>query len=489
MEPNTENVELSDEKFHQETMLTEPHQKDTVQVIVPAREGSKYSYGDVLETIGCGKAQVLLLFILGMIPFCMGTMIICYMMLHHLLTCKWELTKQQSLGYFIMIVMVLILGNIIFGFVSDKWSRKKSFIISLAINAVFHVASCASISKEVMIPLQFIALIGIGGSFQYVVYAFEMFPKLFRLKGLVYLSCIGGLGYFVSFAIGVSTADTDIRITIGAHSIIPFITFFMSFLLPESPVSSFLSKGNEKDAQHVITVAAVMNKKTLKSGMINVGKDFRQPFCKVLGNSSYLKHAALFFVLAFLLGIYMVGVGVIIGRISKSFMDEYKECPLDMTLTVHEDRCKDEKKAIWAFVGYGFIKIIGALLALLLGTFLQFRWCLVVINFVSGIIVFLFFVCVNKYIFWVFSGTACVLIETIFTLLSIIFLSSFPSRIRGTMWGFGVFVCSLGEILICLCYFIQVSLIIPIAIVGSVQIIASLISLLLPTEGEKRPIF
>ena len=166
---------------------------------------------------------------------------------------EFKLSQAQKLVSSIMFAGT-VLGMIVFGYLSDKWSRKNSLLVSTLILAVFAAMSAGAYghngSHEGMFAglaaYRFLVGIGIGGEYPAGSVAcaessgemnegtrnrwFIIFTNFMINIGFV-------LGAFVPYLCVVATGENHLwvawRVMLGIGAVVPFILIFMRSKLEE----------------------------------------------------------------------------------------------------------------------------------------------------------------------------------------------------------------------------------------------------------------
>jgi MFS family permease len=152
-----------------------------------------------------------------------------------------------------------VAGALLFGYLTDRWGRKKLFMITLAIYLVATVATAFSWSGWSFFLFRFIAGAGIGGEYSAINSAIdELIPA--RVRGWVDLAINGSwwLGTAAGALLSLLFLDPKLfridlgwRLTFGLGAILGVGVLLTRRLLPESP-RWLMIKGEKEEAERIV---------------------------------------------------------------------------------------------------------------------------------------------------------------------------------------------------------------------------------------------
>ncbi|GIH21703.1 MFS transporter [Acrocarpospora phusangensis] len=152
------------------------------------------------------------------------------------------------------------LGALLFGHLTDRFGRKKLFLVTLAVYLVATVATAFSTEAWFFYLCRFVTGAGIGGEYAAINSAIdELIPA--RVRGNVDLVINGSfwLGTAVGAAIAIPLLNPDVlpadigwRVLFGLGAILGVGILLVRRLVPESPRWLFIH-GREEEAERIVT--------------------------------------------------------------------------------------------------------------------------------------------------------------------------------------------------------------------------------------------
>ena len=152
-----------------------------------------------------------------------------------------------------------VTGALVFGHLTDRWGRKKLFMITLALYLTATVLSGLSWNAWSFFVFRFLAGAGIGGEYSAINSAIdELIPA--RVRGWVDLAINGSwwVGTAVGALLSLVFLDTSIfpidlgwRLTFGLGAILGIGVLLTRRLLPESP-RWLMIKGRKDEAEEIV---------------------------------------------------------------------------------------------------------------------------------------------------------------------------------------------------------------------------------------------
>ena len=152
-----------------------------------------------------------------------------------------------------------VTGALGFGYLTDRWGRKRLFMITLALYLLATVATAFSLNAWMFFLFRFLAGAGIGGEYSAINSAIdELIPA--RVRGWVDLAINGSwwLGTAAGALLSLVFLDTKIfsinlgwRLTFALGAILGVGVLLTRRLLPESP-RWLMIKGREDEAERIV---------------------------------------------------------------------------------------------------------------------------------------------------------------------------------------------------------------------------------------------
>jgi len=151
---------------------------------------------------------------------------------------NWKVDKLAVGGLFSAGLFGLLIGSIVFGYLGDRWGRKKAIVAGSILFAVVTYATGSATTLNELWITRFVACVGLGGAVpNAVALTNEFAPKHLRVTAIAIIFAgyaIGGtFGGIISAQLVPSYGWPIIFQLGGAVSLL--LTVGLMFLLPESP--------------------------------------------------------------------------------------------------------------------------------------------------------------------------------------------------------------------------------------------------------------
>lgn len=158
----------------------------------------------------------------------------------------------------------MFLGAWGFGVLADRLGRRRVFLITIAMNAVFALASAFAPSFALLLVCRFLNGLAVGGTLpvDYAIMA-EYLPKRERGRFLVYLESFWALGTvmiaLLAWAIVPQLPENGWRWILAINALPGLLGFWVRLSVPESP-RFLLLKGDVAGAKRVLAQVAAINR-------------------------------------------------------------------------------------------------------------------------------------------------------------------------------------------------------------------------------------
>jgi len=151
-------------------------------------------------------------------------------------------------------------GALFWGRLTDKWGRKKLFMITLAVYLVATALTAVSFSSWWFFAFRFLTGFGIGGEYAAINSAIdELIPALYRgrvdliINGSFWLGAVGGsLLSIVALNTDILPKDVGWRLTFALGAVLAFVILLVRRHVPESP-RWLLIHGQDREAERIVT--------------------------------------------------------------------------------------------------------------------------------------------------------------------------------------------------------------------------------------------
>ncbi|KAA0919941.1 MFS transporter [Dietzia sp. ANT_WB102] len=152
------------------------------------------------------------------------------------------------------------LGALFFGRLTDKWGRKKLFLITLVVYCIATLATALSIAPWMFFICRFFTGAGIGGEYAAVNSAVdELIPANYRgrvdilINGTYWLGATFGSFYSLFFLNSAMFAENlGWRFALGVGAVLGVVIIFVRRHVPESPRWLFIH-GREGEADEIVS--------------------------------------------------------------------------------------------------------------------------------------------------------------------------------------------------------------------------------------------
>ncbi|CAO2836255.1 unnamed protein product [Amaranthus hypochondriacus] len=228
----------------------------------------RYSVDDALLKMGFGKMQFLILAYAGMgwIAEAMEMMLLSFA--GPALQSQWNLTDTQESLITTTVFAGMLIGSSSWGFVSDKYGRRKGFLFSAIVTAVTGVLCAISPNYVLFLISRFVVGIGIGAGPVFLTWFLEFVPAPSRGIWMVLFQVFWTLGSIAEAGLAwVVMPKLGWRWLMGLSVVPAFVLLVFYIITPESPRYLCL-KGRKNEALQVLAKVSKMNGKELPDGVL-----------------------------------------------------------------------------------------------------------------------------------------------------------------------------------------------------------------------------
>ena len=269
---------------------------------------------DAIERIGLGPFQWRLLGINGLVwaADAMEVLIIGFAIPSLMLT--FDLTRPQAGLIGSIFFAGMFVGAWGFGALADRWGRRRIFLVTVLLDAVFGLLSALSPSFTVLLVFRFLTGMAVGGTLpvDYAMMA-EFLPKKVRGRFLVYLESFWALGTILiallAWLVVPSLPDTGWRWLFAISALPGLLGFVLRLWVPESPRYSLL-EGRVDEAAEALRQVARINGKEVEIGRLEPIKRSSTPPTAALFSGKLARRTLLLSVVWFFLSLGYYGVFV-----------------------------------------------------------------------------------------------------------------------------------------------------------------------------------
>lgn len=220
----------------------------------------------VLERGGTGPFQKRLLGVFGLVWTADAMQVLAVGFTAASIAATFGLTVPQALQTGTLFFLGMLIGAAVFGRLADRFGRRRILIGTVAMDAVFGLASAFAPDFQTLLFLRFMTGIAVGGTLpvDYAMMA-EFLPPSRRGRWLVALEGFWAVGTVAVALTAWAAASAGVA---DAWRVIFFVTalpavvgIFLRFWIPESPMH-LMREGKEPEARAVMDKVLVANGKT-----------------------------------------------------------------------------------------------------------------------------------------------------------------------------------------------------------------------------------
>jgi MFS transporter, putative metabolite:H+ symporter len=220
----------------------------------------------VLERGGTGPFQKRLLGVFGLVWTADAMQVLAVGFTAASIAATFGLTVPQALQTGTLFFLGMLIGAALFGRLADRFGRRRILIGTVAMDAVFGIASAFAPDFQTLLFLRFMTGLAVGGTLpvDYAMMA-EFLPPSRRGRWLVMLEGFWAVGTVAVALTAWAAASAGVA---DAWRVIFFVTalpaiagIFLRFWIPESPMH-LMRQGREPEARAVMDRVLVANGKT-----------------------------------------------------------------------------------------------------------------------------------------------------------------------------------------------------------------------------------
>lgn len=169
----------------------------------------------------------------------------------------WHVTDIQASALVTIWLIGIMVGALLFGYLADRFGRRKLFILTLFLYAAFTVISALSPGYYFFMVFRFLTAIGVGAEYSAINAAIgEIIPARFRGRANAAVMNFWPLGAIVAallslYFINMLPASIGWRFAFALGAIVALFTVWARKILPESP-RWLLRRGRREEALQVM---------------------------------------------------------------------------------------------------------------------------------------------------------------------------------------------------------------------------------------------
>jgi putative MFS transporter len=274
--------------------------------------GPATTVDDAIEQIGVGRFQWRLLFVNGLTwaADAMEVLIIGFVL--PAITALWGLTTGQAGLVAAATFAGMFVGASGWGLIADRVGRRKVFLLTVLLDALFGLLSALSPNLTFLIIFRFLTGTAVGGTLpvDYAIMA-EYLPTKQRGRFLVFLESFWALGTiivaFCAWLLIPQLPETGWRYLLAISALPGILGYWVRRTVPESP-RFLLIQGRADEAREVLHHVAAMNGKTIKIGQLEAPRSSGKTTASTIWRSPLTRRTLLLSVIWFSLSLGYYGI-------------------------------------------------------------------------------------------------------------------------------------------------------------------------------------
>ena len=169
----------------------------------------------------------------------------------------WHVTNVQASALVTVWLVGIMIGALLFGYLADRFGRRKLFIATLVVYSTCTVISAVSPGYYFFLAFRFLTAIGVGAEYSAINAAIgEIVPARFRGRANATVMNFSPVGAVLAallslFFINLLPSSIGWRFAFGLGAIIALFSIWARLVLPESP-RWLARKGRRREAMQVM---------------------------------------------------------------------------------------------------------------------------------------------------------------------------------------------------------------------------------------------
>lgn len=173
----------------------------------------------------------------------------------------WQVTAEQASLLVSVWLVGIMVGALLFGYLSDRFGRRRLFILTLLLYAAFTLISALSPGYGAFLCFRFLTAVGVGAEYSAINAAIgELIPARYRGRAAASVMNFWPLGAILAgivtlYFINRLPASIGWRFAFGLGAVIALFALWVRTVLPESP-RWLAGRGREQEAAAVSAAIA-----------------------------------------------------------------------------------------------------------------------------------------------------------------------------------------------------------------------------------------
>jgi MFS family permease len=169
----------------------------------------------------------------------------------------WHLTDSEASAIVSVWLVGLMIGALFFGYLADRFGRRKLFVLTLLLYSVATVISALSPGYWFFLTFRFLTAVGVGAEYSAINAAIgELIPARYRGRANATVMNFWPVGTILAagitlYFINLFPPSVGWRFAFGLGAIVAVFTLWVRRVLPESPRWLFLM-GRKAEAQETV---------------------------------------------------------------------------------------------------------------------------------------------------------------------------------------------------------------------------------------------
>ncbi|CDS37184.1 synaptic vesicle 2 protein [Echinococcus multilocularis] len=219
-----------------------------------------YTIEEAVEAYGLGWFQFRVVIICGILQAANAMEMLLLSVLGPVLRCSWQLNSSQVALITTVVFIGFFFGAPIWGLFSDRFGRKRCFVLVLSWVSYTGLATAVSPNFIWLIILRGLVGFGIGGEGSAYTLMSEFLPVKYRAKVLIGISIFWAIGSTMEIGLAFVVLPKLGWRWLVFFSAVPIVMFcFLTPCLPES-VHYLMTANRKEEAAEVIKKVALLNR-------------------------------------------------------------------------------------------------------------------------------------------------------------------------------------------------------------------------------------
>ncbi|XP_050214587.1 organic cation/carnitine transporter 7-like [Mercurialis annua] len=232
-----------------------------------------YTVDEALSAVGFGKFQFFVLLYAGLGWTCDAMEVMLLSAIGPAVQRQWGLSSGEESVITSMVFVGMMIGAYLWGFVSDKFGRRRGFLVIAIINSGGGLLSAFAPNYITLIICRCVVGVGLGSAPVLLTWFLEFVPASKRGTWMVIFQFFWTFGAILQAALAwIIMPRLTWRWLLGIASLPSFLLLVFYFMTPESP-RYLCSKGKKNEALKILEKIAKLNRTELPPGALATDRE------------------------------------------------------------------------------------------------------------------------------------------------------------------------------------------------------------------------